>query len=357
MKKIYTDWIYKQKHKRKSAKLWRRRLKSKNKHTQQFISKKGLSVRYGAQVSQHYSKVLTAPSNFCIKENPNEVVRFINRLNKCVDSRTSVFINLERIVSISHDAIVILLSLKTQFKALRIPFNGNFPIDQVCSLKLRQSGFFSNLYDSKTIIRYDTSASSKNIIRKHGKETHGNIAKELIKICSMNIWNQECRCQGVYRILLELMQNTHAHACVEKEGGENWWLSVNYDPDKNKECFSFVDYGVGVFKSLMNKKAGNKFFGALDTIRQKLLEPNNAKILNLILEGELHRTSTGHYYRGKGLPGIKTALERNQIDNLYIITNDAYGNVCKNKFVTLQHSFNGTFIYWELTSNNINCHG
>lgn len=82
MKKIYTDWIYKQKHKRKSAKLWRRRLKSKNKHTQQFISKKGLSVRYGAQVSQHYSKVLTAPSNFCIKENPNEVVRFINRLNK-----------------------------------------------------------------------------------------------------------------------------------------------------------------------------------------------------------------------------------------------------------------------------------
>ena len=114
---------------------------------------------------------------------------------------------------------------------------------------------------------------------------------------------------------------------------------------------------VGVFKSLMNKKAGNKFFGALDTIRQKLLEPNNAKILNLILEGELHRTSTGHYYRGKGLPGIKTALERNQIDNLYIITNDAYGNVCKNKFVTLQHSFNGTFIYWELTSNNINCHG
>lgn len=87
------------------------------------------------------------------------------------------------------------------------------------------------------------------------------------------------------------------------------------------------------------------------------MEPNNAKILNLILEGELHRTSTGHYYRGKGLPGIKTALERNQIDNLYIITNDAYGNVCKNKFVTLQHSFNGTFIYWELTSNNINCHG
>ena len=111
MKKIYTDWIYKQKHKRKSAKLWRRRLKSKNKHTQQFISKKGLSVRYGAQVSQHYSKVLTAPSNFCIKENPNEVVRFINRLNKCVDSRTSVFINLERIVSISHDAIVILLPI------------------------------------------------------------------------------------------------------------------------------------------------------------------------------------------------------------------------------------------------------
>ena len=41
MKKIYTDWIYKQKHKRKSAKLWRRRLKSKNNILNSLYRKKG----------------------------------------------------------------------------------------------------------------------------------------------------------------------------------------------------------------------------------------------------------------------------------------------------------------------------
>ena len=75
-----------------------------------------------------------------------------------------------------------------------------------------------------------------------------------------------------------------------------------------------------------------------------------------ILDGDLHKTATGQSYRGKGLPGIKTALIRNQISNLYIITNDAYANVCNNEYQKLSHAFDGTFVYWELTENNIKCY-
>lgn len=292
---------------------------------------------------------------FCIKENPESVIKFINKLNKQLDKKVPTFIDLSKVADISYDTIVVLLSIVYQFKQRRISFNGNFPDDISCKKKFNASGFFSNLYEPTKIIQYDTTNKSKNVIRKHGKDASGEVAKDLIKICSDNIWTKSCRCQGVYRILLELMQNTHAHANSNSTGTENWWLSVNYDAENNKECFSFVDYGIGVFTSLENKKDGTKFFGIINSLRRKIKDPNNAKVLKLILDGELHKTATGKLYRGKGLPGIKTALDRNQISNLYIITNDAYADVCKDNFVTLSNTFYGTFIYWELSNNNTKC--
>jgi hypothetical protein len=46
----------------------------------------------------------------------------------------------------------------------------------------------------------------------------------------------------------------------------------------------------------------------------------------LIFEGELHRTATGKSYRGKGLPGVYEALQKNKISNLAMITNDTFYN-------------------------------
>lgn len=347
MKKVYTTNRYKRYQARHILRENRRRLKTKNKR--RFHAGQERAIH---NISKY--KSIIAPTSFCIKENTEEVIKFVNRLNKRLDKHIPTFIDLSKVTDISYDAIVVLLSIISQFKQSRIPFNGNFPEDSTCRKKLNSSGFFSSLYEN-TVVKYDTSVKSKNIIRKHGKDASGTMAKDLIKICSDNIWGKSCRCQGVYRILIELMQNTHAHANNDATGTENWWLSVNYDTENNKECFSFVDYGIGVFTSLENKRAGSKFFGMIDVLRRKLIEPNNAKVLRLILDGELHRTATRQSYRGKGLPGIKTALERNQISNLYIITNDAYASVCEDNFVTLSNAFNGTFIYWELTHNNIKC--
>lgn len=350
MKRIYTSYRYKRYQGRHILRENRRRLKSQKKRCFTIGHDK-----INPNISRY--KYVTAPATFCIKENTEEVIKFVNRLNKQLNRRTPTFIDLSKVTDISYDAIVVLLSIISQFKRQHISFNGNFPDDNSCRKILNISGFFSSLYDENKVVKYDTSAKSKNknIIRKHGKDASGATAKDLIKICSDNIWGKSCRCQGVYRILIELMQNTHAHANNNAAGTENWWLSVNYDADNNKECFSFVDYGIGVFTSLENKRADSKFFGMIDVLRRKLIEPDNAKVLKLILDGELHRTATGHSYRGKGLPGIKTALERNQISNLYIITNDAYANVCTDSFITLSNAFDGTFIYWELTHKNIKC--
>ena len=354
MKKLYTTPAYKAYHARHLSREAQRRLKS--------VRKRERQNRYDADHPQadtrsnHTDRPRhpKAPANFCIKENPEEVIKFVNTLTRYLRERTAVFVDLSEIVNISHDAIVVLLSIMYQFKDQNIPFNGNFPDNALCKKTLNDSGFFEHLY-SKQNIKYDTSEKDKNVIRKHGNDTSGDIAKDLIRICSDNIWGKPCRCQGVYRILVELMQNTHAHANRDIKGAEDWWLSVNYDANTNKECFSFVDYGIGVFSSLENKKPGTIFFGILDKLK-KLFGPSDADVFNAILKGELHKTAPGKYYRGKGLPGIKDALGRNQISNLHIITNAVHANVCANKFVSLSNPFEGTFIYWELTSANKKCH-
>lgn len=83
----------------------------------------------------------------------------------------------------------------------------------------------------------------------------------------------------------------------------------------------------------------------------------NADILRLILDGTLHRTATGKQYHGKGLPGISKVLERGQISNLNIITNDVHADLKKGEFHIMPKAFSGTFVYWELTKDNFNCYG
>ncbi len=92
-------------------------------------------------------------------------------------------------------------------------------------------------------------------------------------------------------------------------------------------------------------------------MRTRFKYGNNADLLNLILNGDLHRTVTGEHYRGKGLPGIAEAVKRNQISNLHIITNDVFGNVSKQDYRMLDSKITGTFIYWELNYDNVSCHG
>jgi len=68
----------------------------------------------------------------------------------------------------------------------------------------------------------------------------------------------------------------------------------------------------------------------------------------------MHLTVTGQHFRGKGLPGIKEVLDRNQISNLHIISNDVFTNVQNDNYHLLNNEFSGTFVSWELNESNQN---
>lgn len=352
----HKKWILK----RLAEKSFKRKLRSKFKKRQR--NKQLLSVNkqqrkeknINKSIGQHFAdyEKIKAPKVFSLTQNPEESLSFIAKIESCFKKKRKVFVNLNEVEIIAHGAIVVLLSIMIKFKENRINFNGKKPKNQKISDNLKKSGFFDYLY--KDDFQIQEEYSFENEICTHGKKkVDSKLSDEIIKKASNFIWDEERRCTGLQRVFIELMQNTNNHASLTKTGEHHWWATVYYSREDKKVCFAFIDYGVGILKSLENKKDG-KFFGVIPKIKE-LFNPNsNADLLKLLLNGEVHKTATGNYYRGKGLPGIFDACKNNKISNLVIISNDAIADSANNKYEILSNKLSGTFVYWELNSNNNN---
>ncbi|MEE1143384.1 MAG: hypothetical protein U0L22_07125 [Bacteroidales bacterium] len=294
---------------------------------------------------------IKAPSNFSLVENTEESLQFIAEIEKYLKDRIKVFVDLTDVEKIAHGAIVVLLSIMTKFKYNNINFNGNFPKNNRAKKTLVDSGFFDELYKQN----YSNKPICRNKVLTHaGKVVDSNLADKIISEISNLIWGEPKRCLGVQRVYLELMQNTNNHASYVSKGLHNWWTTVQYDETSKKAYFSFIDYGVGIINRLRYDEHG-KFYSIIPRILERFNPQNNAEMLHLLLKGEIHKnTSTGKYYRGKGLPCLFKACEDNEITNVVVIANDAKVEYAKNKSIKLDNSFSGTFIHWELNCDNKN---
>jgi hypothetical protein len=134
------------------------------------------------------------------------------------------------------------------------------------------------------------------------------------------------------------MSNTHNHAAKHYEGIQTWWASVYADRDTSRVCYTFLDTGVGIFRS--------REIGLFRRIYIRAGFTDNVKLLKLILEGGVE-SRTELPYRGKGLPAIKRRSKNGQIRSLIIISNDVYANIETGDYRLLPREFPGTLLYWE----------
>lgn len=298
--------------------------------------------------------VIVAPNNFSFVANPEKTIIFINNLEKCYLSRERVYVDLQNVTALDYSAVTVLLSVMFSFKARNIKFNGNFPKNENLANMLIESEFFKFLGRQITNKLEYTVGKANQIFTRANKEVNSELGLPVMIEASRTIWGKERTCKGLQRTLLELMQNTNNHASINQKGEKHWWLSINHDRAQKKVTFIFVDYGVGIFESLKNKPTDNKWFGWFEKLKDKLFIGDNHEILRLLLEGEMHLTVTGQHFRGKGLPGIKQVLDRNQISKLKIISNNVSADVADNKYLRLKNEFSGTFVTWELNESNVN---
>lgn len=362
MKALYKNYKFKKYNYSKQKDRLRRRLLSnekKKKKRRLLNSTKKIDKSLNYVLNEQYSdhKKVWAPENFSLIDNTEETISFINKLKDLYSSDKKTFVVLTNVKKIGFDAIIVMLSIMVKFKTKNIGFQGNFPIDLEAKRKLATSGFFESLY--RTFVTNEQyELQNDNSINTHaGKCVDSTLSAKIIEKASITVWNEFKRCQGVQRALLELMLNTNNHADPQKKGEKHWWLSVNHNKAGKKVQFSFVDYGVGVFESLSGKKEDSMFYDWKNKLASLFNFTSNAEILELVLKGELHKTVTDKYYRGKGLPGIYEVLKRNMISNLFIITNDVRADVTNEKYLKLGCTFEGTFVSFELEENNINTNG
>lgn len=353
MKRYQTTAKYRRRNYRNSLRSAKRKFKSKIKKKWKRQSEHGKTVeqRKRAYTFANYTTIV-APKYFSFIEKPESTIRFLNKLEHCYLRRKCVFVDLETIEYLDHSAVSVLISVMFSFKSRNIAFNGNFPTKSELKEKLISSGFFK--YLRKPIgdkIEY-TIGQENQIFARANKEVNSELGLIVMAEASVTVWGDRRICKGLQRVLLELMQNTNNHAAISEKGAKHWWLSVNHNREEKRVSFYFVDYGVGIFESLKNKPAKNKWFNWYEKIKNKLKYGGDDEIFRLLLNGEMHMTVTGQHFRGKGLPGIKEVQDRNQISNLKIISNDVFADVNKFKYEKLSTSFSGTFVTWELTKDN-----
>jgi hypothetical protein len=298
-------------------------------------------------------KKIVAPKDFSFLRNPELVSYFIRKVRKAFDQKSKVFIVLRDVQKVDYDALIVLLSILVRFKAKGIGFTGDFPINTFARDIIVSSGFFENLYRN-FVEQEEYKIVRQNYFHTHAmKKVDSELGERLMENVLPKVWGEKRVYKGLQRTLIELMQNSHNHAEINNEGTRHWWLSVSLKTRDKRATFAFIDYGVGIFENLYHKEEGDKWYGWAEKLLRYFQFGDNAETLKLILDGHLHKTVTGQHYRGKGLPGIKEALDRNLISNLHIISNDVFANVPANEYRIIDNAFSGTFIYWEINSANI----
>jgi hypothetical protein len=333
---------FKQNIKRLEYKEWKRK---KNFHEINMPEKRRHIEREGYNI-------VSMPSDFRFLSNTVDILKKIELVRKNYNQKKATFIELNQVKEIDAGSISVLLSVMIEFSLHKIKFNGDFPTDLSAKKILIESGFLKELYKdnvSKSIYEKDSNfvIGVDKIITVPRKSVVPSVIKDFSDLVSGKLWDNKKVSKGLHRVLVELMHNTENHADSERRGTLPWWVTVSFDKTEKKFRFAFLDYGIGIFDSLKIKYPSSKF-KFLDTILQLYGNNDNGNILRGILKGELHRTVTGKENRGKGLPGIYKTLERNQISNLVIISNNVYADVDNDKFIINKFNFKGTFVSWEI---------
>lgn len=207
-------------------------------------------------------KRIPAPKNFSLINNPDKVLEFINDIHAAFLKRRKIFVELKDVEEITMDALVLLLSHVTRFKEHHIRFNGSRPRRTNIAQIIEASQFYDIAAGDripKQFVGEGEYAYNHPSFYTHAKKNVDSaLTASIISDFAKEIWGEKKRCTGVQRIFIELMQNTNNHA-NEVIGEEYWWLSAVHKKDTYTVCFSFIDYGMGIFESLKAKMRNGSY--------------------------------------------------------------------------------------------------
>jgi hypothetical protein len=295
----------------------------------------GYTIRHAKKKDRRAIASLHVPRVFSLIQNPEEVIQFLNRI-EALSRAQHLSLKLEEVETLTPDAVAVLVAtIKNELVDRGTRFQGDQPVAEKPRETLLESGFFDHVHSAQPI----TYKAKGRIQEKKSRKVEPQTARELIHLASRVLSGSPHKCPAAYRALIECMNNTHNHAAGDRSDRETWWAVVHADLERRRACYTFVDTGVGILKSV-------KIKGLLRIFRT-LGWRDNSDILKKIFHGEIE-SSTGRSFRGKGLPAIFQLAKRQAIESLIVVTNDVYANVSTGEYRSMPVTFKGTLLYWEV---------
>jgi len=219
---------------------------------------------------------------------------------------------------------------------LQIRIGGTYPREEEPMRMFRESGFDEYLKTSLPAAFQNRGAILKQDLSLNAKQADGEYARRLVDFAAKDD-GRKLRLKASFAHLVECMGNTHQHA-ADVVGTESWWASVFKDRRRQRDCFTFVDMGVGIFNSI-ELSARLRLMNLLNTYRPTILKE--------LLAGRIP-SSTRLRYRGRGLPSIFESCKKGRIDRLVILTNDVFADIESDKYLMLSSELRGVILYWEV---------
>ncbi|MBN8670454.1 MAG: hypothetical protein J0L80_07190 [Chitinophagales bacterium] len=284
-----------------------------------------------------------APKNFSLINNTEKMLSYLHESRKIIKDRKPINLDISRITKMTPDSIALVISTITNpLWNHKTIVKGNAPKDIRLRKEFVESGFYNYVKSKIPVRSYENSLMHKET----SKIVKPDIAGSAIDIILNKQQLNDDEIDAVYTIFIELMSNTLHHADMEKFAVSNWWLYVSNE--NGKTCVTFVDLGVGIFKSIHVRN----YFKA---IGKSLKLIKNVDYVEELLSGKIgSRIEKDNSIRGKGIPQIVKSSKLDCFKKFFIISNDVKIDLKNNIYEGLENKFRGTFFYFELcqTCNN-----
>jgi hypothetical protein len=293
------------------------------------------AVASGQEDHRRSPQVFLAPAIFSLVDEPHLAISFFRGLQNYT-KRRDIFVDLSKVKVITPDAIALLLACVRQLGDRGISVRGNYPSETEAVEAIRESGFNDYLKTSMPPSGSRRGAIVRQDLLQQSKQADGQYARKLVDFAEKD-GRDRLRLKLAYGHLIECMGNTHQHA-GGRPGEQTWWASVFRDSRRQRDCFTFVDMGIGIFSSAEL---------SLRLRLYKLTGFRREQILKDLLDGKIP-SSTGKAYRGRGLPSIYRSCADGKIRRFVIATNNVYADAEREAFVPLSDEIKGVVLYWEV---------
>lgn len=280
---------------------------------------------------------IRAPKNLSIVDNPSGTAQFFSKIHENAHGIRPIHISARHVKKVSSDGLTALLAIVHECRCV---IGGDLPLDPSAAAVFKNSGIFNQLAHRWRDVPPDGALFRK----RSGVGAQGELAEECISFATHRLGRPGGRLLGVYRVLLECMANTANHAKGVSDAIEPWYLHTYHDARRGVVRFTFLDYGVGIVRSLVLR--------GVRKVTHEMGLGHHGSTLRAAFDGEFP-SRTGRINRGLGLHGIKKVMERGQISRLVSVANRGYVNLTTGETRRLPASFPGTLIYWEVEASHV----